>query len=93
MGKKGNAVDDISSARNETTSTPVILLLLPPVSDEEVNEMIAALLSFKEKGECYDREWSDEVRRLSVEWIRAVMSQPYKNKNTQKRRPNTLRRN
>jgi hypothetical protein len=41
---------------------------------------------FKE-GDCYEgEEWANEVRRLSVEWIRAVMSQPYK-KNKQKRRP------
>ena len=56
-----------------------------PVSDEEVNQMIDSLLLFKE-GDCCEGEWANEVRRLSIEWIRAVMGQPYKKKK-QKRRP------
>lgn len=47
--------------------------------------MIASLLLFKE-GESCEGEWANEVRRLSIEWIRAVMGQRYK-KNKQKRRP------
>jgi hypothetical protein len=69
-----------------SSSSSLVLSPPPPVSDEEVNQMIASLIMFKE-GDCYEgEEWANEVRRLSVEWIRAVMSQPYK-KNKQKRRP------
>ena len=69
-----------------SSSSSLVLSPPPPVSDEEVNQMIASLIMFKE-GDSYEgEEWANEVRRLSVEWIRAVMSQPYK-KNKQKRRP------
>lgn len=55
-----------------------------PVSDGEVNRMMGSLSSKEDAKDCY--EWSDEVNNLSREWVRAVMSQPYK-RNKQKRRP------
>ena len=55
-----------------------------PVSNDEVNRMMTSLSS-KEDAEDY-YEWGGEVKNLSREWVRAIMSQPYKG-NKQKRRP------
>ena len=47
------------------------------VTDEEVNQMIEVLSK--------QEELKDEVQYLSEAWVRAVMSQPYKNKQHQRR--------
>ena len=67
-------------SKSSTSST----LNISPVSNGEVNRMMTSLSS-KEDAEDY-YEWGGEVKNLSREWVRAIMSQPYKG-NKQKRRP------